>query len=49
MGVYIKEDLQEIGLETWTGFMWLRIGQVVCYSEHSDESVSFIKCTDLLD
>jgi hypothetical protein len=49
MGVYMKEHLHEIGWEAWTGFMWLRIGQVVCNSEQSDESVSFVKCREFLD
>ena len=26
----IKIDLQEVGCGTWTGLIWLRIGQLVC-------------------
>jgi hypothetical protein len=48
MGVCIKEDFQEIGWEALSGFMWLRTRQVVGYSKHSDESVSFINCTEFL-
>ena len=45
----LKRDLQKIGWETWTGFVWLRIGQVMGSSEHSDEPTSFINCTEFLD
>jgi hypothetical protein len=45
----IKVDLKGIGLEMWTGFIWLRIGFSGGLCEHGDEPSGFIKGREFLD
>jgi hypothetical protein len=45
----MKMDYQEVGWRAWTGFIWLRIGQVVGCCECGNEPSGSIKCGEFLD
>ena len=45
----IRMDLQEVGLEGWTGWMWLRIGKGGGCCECENEPSGSIKCGEFLD
>jgi hypothetical protein len=45
----IKIDLQDVGWETWTGLIWLRIGQVAGRCECGSEPSGSIKRGEFLD
>jgi len=45
----IKMDLKEVGWETWTGLIWLRIGTVAGTCECGNELLVSINCGKFLD
>jgi hypothetical protein len=45
----IKTNLREMGCDIWSGFIWLRIGQVVGSSEHDNDPSGCIKGREFLD
>jgi len=45
----IKMDLQEVGLEVWTGSSWLRIGTGGGPFDYGIEPSGSIKCGEFLD
>jgi hypothetical protein len=45
----IEMDIQEVEWGTWTGFIWLRIGQEAGTCECGNEPTSSIKCGEFLE
>jgi hypothetical protein len=45
----ITLDCQKVGWGAWTGFMWLRKGQVAGSCDGGSESSGSIKCREFLD
>jgi len=45
----IKMYLQEVGWETWTGLIWLRIGTVAGTCKRGNEPLDSINCGEFLD
>jgi hypothetical protein len=45
----IKMDLREVGWESQTGLLWLRIGIGGGFCECGDERSGYIKCREFLE